>query len=210
MLSTIFLSCFSDNLLTALLLCLLPFLLGWLAAYAYHKVGTLRDSINSLTTDNTNLHAKVDSLHSEGTELRVKITQLEAELDNRAEQIRKLKNDLIICEAERHNLQIAAAGAKKASNPANITFAGVKYKWDDLKIVEGIGPKIAELCHAAGIKTWEALSTTAVDALRKILDDAGPAFQIHDPGTWPEQAGMAARGEWDALKKLQDELKGGK
>jgi large subunit ribosomal protein L21 len=32
----------------------------------------------------------------------------------------------------------------------------------------------------------------------------------HDPETWPKQAGMAASGDWDGLKKWQDELDGGK
>jgi hypothetical protein len=31
-----------------------------------------------------------------------------------------------------------------------------------------------------------------------------------DPESWPEQAALAAKGDWDALKKLQDELDGGK
>ncbi len=31
-----------------------------------------------------------------------------------------------------------------------------------------------------------------------------------EPGTWPEQAKMAAEGKWDELKKWQDELNGGK
>ena len=31
-----------------------------------------------------------------------------------------------------------------------------------------------------------------------------------DPSTWPEQASLAAAGEWDALQALQDELKGGR
>jgi hypothetical protein len=33
---------------------------------------------------------------------------------------------------------------------------------------------------------------------------------MHDPTTWPEQAKMAADGNWDELKTLQDNLKGGK
>ena len=41
--SYIILQCtFADNLPTALLLCLVPFILGWLAAYAFHKVGSLK------------------------------------------------------------------------------------------------------------------------------------------------------------------------
>ena len=188
------------NLPVALALCLLPFLLGWLAARAYYKVGELQASVTSLTASNT-------SLNNELTEMRVKQTQLEAEIEAKNDQLRKIKDSLMMAESERNALREQLAGGGK---PLTITFAGTKYKTNDLKIVEGIGPKIAELCNAAGIHTWDQLANTAVDRLREILDAAGPNFQIHDPGTWPEQAALAAKQDWDALKKLQDELKGGK
>jgi hypothetical protein len=31
-----------------------------------------------------------------------------------------------------------------------------------------------------------------------------------DPGTWPQQAKLAAEGKMDELKKLQEELQGGR
>lgn len=198
---------FMGNLPMALALCLLPFLLGWLAATAFHKVGWLKSQITSLTSDNNGLNVKVNGLTTDVTDLRVKITQLEAELSNCNDQLRKAKNDLIICEGERNALKGQPSGPAK---PATVLFAGTKYKTDDLKIVEGIGPKIAELLNKAGIMTWKALSETLPARIKEILDAAGPAYQIHDPGTWPEQARMADNGEWDALKKYQDELDGGK
>lgn len=210
MLSHILLNCsIWDNLPTALALCLIPFLLGWLAARAYYKVGSLRDQVNELS-------GRVSSLTEELTDTRVKLTQAEADIEAKTEQIRKLKNDLMMCEGERNALREqaanAAAGSKKtgASSAAAIMFAGKKWKTDDLKIVEGIGPKIEELLHKAGIKTWQKLSETSADRLKEILDAAGPNFQIHDPSTWPKQAGLAAAGKWEELKKWQDELSGGK
>lgn len=195
---------FMGNLPIALALCLLPFILGWLAAMAYYNVGGLKTKIASLTTDNDELNAKVSGLNADLTDQRVKLTQRDAEIENLTAQLKKAKNDLIICEAERNNLRIAAP------KPATVMFAGVKVKYDDLKIVEGIGPKIADLLIDAGIKTWKALAETPVAKIQEILDAAGPKYQIHDPGTWPEQSRMADDGEWDALKKYQDELKGGK
>ena len=79
-----------------------------------------------------------------------------------------------------------------------------------MKAVEGIGPKIEELMHAAGIKTWRALSETSVSRIQEILTAAGPRFALADPGTWPEQSGMAADGKWDELQKYQDFLNAGK
>ncbi|MBL7806303.1 MAG: hypothetical protein JNN28_00715, partial [Saprospiraceae bacterium] len=143
------------------------------------------------------------------------LSACEADGETKAEQIKKLKSDLMMADGERMALReqvttLTAGGGKKTAHPASITFAGKKWKWDDLKIVEGIGPKIEELLHNAGIKTWEALAATAVDRIKEILDAAGPSYQIHDPGTWPQQAGLAAEGKWDELKKWQDELDAGK
>jgi predicted flap endonuclease-1-like 5' DNA nuclease len=216
--SYILLQCtFWDHLPTALLLCLLPFLLGWLFAYAFHGVGSLRGQINSLTTQNGELNGKINALTSDLTDVRVKLTQAEAEIERLTEQLRKAKSDLMLAESERNALREQLANASggalesmKAAAPKSITFAGAKYKWDDLKIVEGIGPKIAELLINAGINTWKTLSETAVDKLKEILEAGGPNFQIHDPGTWPSQARLADEGNWDELKKLQDELSGGK
>ncbi|MEO6191100.1 MAG: 30S ribosomal protein S1 [Saprospiraceae bacterium] len=81
---------------------------------------------------------------------------------------------------------------------------------DDLKLIEGIGPKIAELLIADGITTFKQLSKTSVDAIKACLDKAGPRYRIHDPSTWPEQAGLASEGRMDELKVLQEHLKGGK
>lgn len=201
-------------LLMGLALSIIPFLLGWLAAYAYYKVAALRQSNTDLEADVKRLNGSVNTLTAEGTDLRVKLTQADAQLDDRKATISKLRSDFIILESERNALREAAAnaGAKGPSRitPEKVTFNGVVYKWDDLKIVEGIGPKIEELLHSAGIKTWHALANTAEAHLVQIIDDAGPRFQMHNPATWAEQSRMADAEEWDALKKYQEELTAGR
>ena len=84
------------------------------------------------------------------------------------------------------------------------------YRSEYLQIVEGIGPKIEKLLHAAGIKNWSDLSNTSVSDIKEILENAGPRYKMHDPTTWPKQAAMAAAGKFDELKEYQDELDGGK
>ena len=86
---------------------------------------------------------------------------------------------------------------------------GKKIKLDDLTVVEGIGPKIAELCNGIGITTWQGLADTEVPALQSMLDAAGSRYQIHNPGSWPRQAGLLASGQWAEFKQLTDELDGG-
>jgi small subunit ribosomal protein S6 len=81
---------------------------------------------------------------------------------------------------------------------------------DDLKKIEGVGPKIESLLHDAGILTYAQLAASEVDKIKEILAAAGSRFTMHDPTTWTQQAQMAADGNWDSLKSLQDELQGGK
>lgn len=108
--------------------------------------------------------------------------------------------------ADLHTDKTAVSFDKAAAKAA----LGKNIKLDDLKVVEGIGPKIAGLFNKAGIRTWQALSETPVADCKEILDAAGSRYQMHDPSTWPEQAGLAAKGEWEALAVLQDSLKGGR
>lgn len=82
---------------------------------------------------------------------------------------------------------------------------------DDLKVIEGIGPKIASVLNAAGIFTFAQLAETDPDTIRKILFDADPRLaRLGDPTTWPAQAKLAAAGDMAGLQALQDSLKGGR
>ena len=83
-------------------------------------------------------------------------------------------------------------------------------KPDDLKIIEGIGPKIEQLLNNKGIKTWAALAAKTADDLKAILEEAGERYRLADPSTWPRQAALAAAGSWDELKEYQQYLDGGK
>jgi large subunit ribosomal protein L27 len=96
---------------------------------------------------------------------------------------------------------VEAAPAKKAKK----ADAG-----DDLKKIEGIGPKIAELFNNEGIMTFAQLSETSTEKMQEILTAAGSRYASHNPGTWAKQAAMAAAGQWDELKAWQDEMNGGK
>ena len=59
---------------------------------------------------------------------------------------------------------------------------------DDLRRIEGIGPKISSVLQAAGIRTFVQLAETDIAQLKDILRDAGIRA---NPGTWPEQASLA-------------------
>jgi predicted flap endonuclease-1-like 5' DNA nuclease len=79
----------------------------------------------------------------------------------------------------------------------------------DLKIIEGIGPKISDLLRNANIVTFDQLANTPLEQLDLILTNAR-LRHLADPGTWPEQARLAASGDWEELQRLQGTLKGGR
>jgi len=82
---------------------------------------------------------------------------------------------------------------------------------DDLKRIEGVGPKIAGVLQAAGIATFAQLAASNADQIEQTLNDADPNLaNLADPTSWPQQAQLAAEGKWDELEALQDELKGGR
>jgi hypothetical protein len=79
---------------------------------------------------------------------------------------------------------------------------------DDLVTLEGIGPKVARVLNESGIQSFADLAKAKADEVQKVLDAAG--LQMMNPEGWIEQAKLAAKGDMDGLKKLQDELKGGR
>ncbi|WP_298365466.1 50S ribosomal protein L21 [uncultured Lutibacter sp.] len=103
---------------------------------------------------------------------------------------------------------IVASGAKKAAKKAEAKKAAPKKatKADDLKKIEGIGPKIAETLVAAGIVTYADLAKSKPAKISEIIADVRGN---HVTDTWPTQAQLAADGKWDELKELQDKLDGG-
>ena len=81
---------------------------------------------------------------------------------------------------------------------------------DDLTKIEGIGPKVSELLTASGVSTFKELSDASADSIKATLTEAGGVYAAMEPASWPQQAALAAAGEWDKLQTLQDELDGGK
>ena len=169
-----------------IIMLLVAFILGYLLRYFLEK-----------SKKSTDWKAKYDSLqHEYGL------------LDNRFSLIRnenrQLTTELDECRKKQSSSKGAAYGLVSSSSR---TEPGKK---DDLKVVEGIGPKIEQLLYAEAIYTWEDLAGTPVEKLRSILDQAGPRYRVHDPESWPFQARMAADGRWDELQKWQEEHKYGK
>lgn len=115
--------------------------------------------------------------------------------------------------------QVAPKPAVKASTPATKTpvkrAASTRTRkptvGDNLKLVEGIGPKIESFLKEEGIDTFEKLSKAIPEDIQKMLvAKGGTRYNANNPATWPEQAALAATGDMEAFNALKLELKGGR
>jgi len=125
-----------------------------------------------------------------------------------ADQVEQTTIDSVVADAPAEVKEEAPAPEVKEEAPAPVAEASAGP--DAYKKIEGIGPKIEELLHNAGLATFADLADAPVDKLKEILAEAGSRYSMHDPTTWPQQSKLAADGKWDELKTLQDELDGGK
>lgn len=178
--------CFLIPALVGIICGILGYLLGKRVSVGSEgDYDSLKDDLDSCNRRNSQLRLDMEKLRSQVTEASTKRSSF-------AETVTE-KNNIIPFDSE----VVKAVFGKKINE-------------NDLKIIEGIGPKIEELFKTSGILTWKSLSETSVDRCREILLKAGERFQIHDPGTWPRQAKLCYEGKWQELKDWQDILDGGR
>lgn len=103
----------------------------------------------------------------------------------------------------------APSGAGKAPTPPEAPEDERPAGGDDLKAIEGIGPAIAALLSKNGLNTFQQLAAAPVERLRGILSEARLGH-LANPETWPEQARLAGRGEWEQLNAFQNTLRAGR
>jgi predicted flap endonuclease-1-like 5' DNA nuclease len=107
----------------------------------------------------------------------------------------------IMCQRTVADLEEQLAAAVAAGGPG---------QRDDLKKIEGIGPKIQKLLNDDQIFTFTELAEAPVNRLKDLLRRAGDRYRMHDPTSWPDQAKLAAEGRWKELDEFQDVLLGGR
>ncbi|MFT4666374.1 MAG: putative flap endonuclease-1-like 5' DNA nuclease [Polaribacter sp.] len=96
------------------------------------------------------------------------------------------------------------ATAKPATKKAT---AKSVVKADDLKVIDGVGPKLEKILNKGGINTYLQVSKAKVSTLKELLLTAGPRYKTYDPSTWGRQAELAAAQRMMELKKFQASLK---
>jgi predicted flap endonuclease-1-like 5' DNA nuclease len=100
------------------------------------------------------------------------------------------------------------SSSKRGNNSGKKSANNASKEPEDLTIIEGIGPKVNQYLHSGGIHTFAQLAASDVDTLKSILK--ANRNTISNPSTWAEQAQLVVEGKMDALKSLQEQLKGGR
>lgn len=188
--------------LEIILLLLLSFLLGMLLCWLLRKVGlccVARESDDGYAYDERKI--------SNGGGYTADINSLLRSREGAAsshDMSRPLTSK--IPSGATHEVSGMAAAATGVA--ASIAGIGGGRK-DDLKKLEGIGPKLEKVLNSAGIQNYEQLAAMTPDAIKPLLEAAGSQFRMHDPKSWPYQAELAAKGEWERLQEYQNLLIGG-
>ncbi|WP_240905058.1 hypothetical protein [Flagellimonas oceani] len=145
---------------------------------------------------------EINVLEIENAKLKSDLETCRKRLDNNPTKTKNPRLDSDIHSSGKNTFLFNADEAKAAF--------GKTIKENDLKLIEGIGPKIEGLFHNFNIKTWKNLSETPVDKCQEVLDSGGSRYRIHDPASWPMQAKMAYEGHWEQLFEWQEKHRAGK
>ncbi|MCR9286477.1 MAG: 30S ribosomal protein S6 [Bacteroidetes bacterium] len=130
---------------------------------------------------------------------------LTVKLDKFGVEYNKNKREGVIGKAKRTKMREQQEAAQKKAQKANQPHG------DNLKRIEGIGPKVSEALKGYGISTFAMLAAKTPERIKEILLEIdADRFQNQDPTTWSKQAELAAAGDWDKLKAWQEDLKGGR
>lgn len=96
-----------------------------------------------------------------------------------------------------------------SENVVTAARIGSEVTYDNLKLIEGIGPKIETLLNANNIYNFAQLAESRPEYLNELLTHGGRQFQLHNASTWPLQARLARDNKWNELAELQEKLDGG-
>ncbi|NDJ85326.1 MAG: hypothetical protein GYB66_05535 [Chloroflexi bacterium] len=100
-----------------------------------------------------------------------------------------------------------AAAEEEVAPPTQAEMPDIPAEEQDLRLIEGIGPKTQEGLYAAGIVTFAQIAAMTPEDLDEVLREQG--VRSGNTSTWPRQAKLAMTGDLSALEELQARISGG-
>lgn len=212
--NTLFLHLQASCLHLLLLACILPLLFGLLLYWILRQ--RLQEKFRALEAESAQYHGNWTRAETELAGLKYQNDAYVKELEGIKAALRSSESENMALrgrleQAQKQNLSPNPDAVPPApENTASGSAAWANSNPDDLKIVEGIGPKVEQILKAAGIANWNELAVQTGSSLKGILENAGSAYSMMDPSTWPQQAQLAAEARWEELRALQSDLRGGR
>jgi len=161
----------------------------------------LKNKIESLNAQLSGLTAQVKERDNSINVLKVGVADLEKKNKNSTTRARNAEARIVELEKSMKEKEQEAAALK----------ARMQAMQDDFTCIVGIGPKVSAVLRSAGINTFAKLAAADAKRIRGVLEAEDPRLlRLTDPSAWPEQARMAAEGDWEALSALQGSPKRGR
>ena len=211
---------YRDLSIEILLWLLGAFLLGYILRYIIGakwrtRVGILEKDLSAMTAKANSLEADLSTAKYEKDKIAEELAKEKKETADLYFKLKACEENLASQESEEPEASDRSYGNVENVKAAPLGFAASHIEVDDpklndLKLVEGIGPKIEDLLKDAGVVNLAILAQTNPDDIKALLDKEGERFRLADPTTWPKQAQMAVDGNWERLEEYQEFLKGGK
>lgn len=132
-----------------------------------------------------NLGAKANDKVKDAAKVVANVTSdVEAIATGTSDQIKDttIKNSVA---AQKASNQLKDTMAKTVASTAKKVIESSPIKnMENLKLINGIGPKMEELLKKEGYTTLEAVANASVEDLKKVLDNADPRYRLLNPESW--------------------------
>jgi len=177
------------------------------------------DSLKHLEEGLNTLKEEKQALNARAEKAEAGILEREKEIEERNSSIELIREDLAALEKKAQDALTRAEAAEtgiakleealeERTQEAASQKARIRSMQDDLTVIDGIGPRISSVLRTTGITAFSKLAEKEPEEIQGILVAENLRLtRLTDPSTWHEQARMAADGDWEGLKALQDSIK---
>lgn len=172
----------------------------------------LEEGLNTLKEEKQALNARSERAEAMNQErdkaIEERDSAIELMRENLAALEKKNRDALTRAEAAEADIAKLEKGLEESAQEAASQKLRIRSMQDDLSVIDGIGPKVSSVLRTAGITSFSKLAEREPEEIQGILVAENPRLtRLTDPSTWHEQARMAADGDWEGLKALQDSIK---
>ncbi len=172
----------------------------------------LEEGLNTLKEEKQALNARSERAEAMNQERDKAIEERDSAIELMREDLtaleKKAQDALTRAEAAEACIANLEEALEESAQEAASQKARIRSMQDDLSVIDGIGPRISSVLRSAGITSFSKLAKSEDEEIRGILVTENPSLtRLTDPSTWHEQAMLAADGDWEGLKAVQDSIK---